>query len=201
MIRRNTWIVLVLLVGLLSFAVYFNNRKALKAIENTPTPQAAFLFTSEEGQISSLRVVASSGGVVELARDQQGVWVLKAPVDAAADQGLAEAAASQVATLRVLDEVDLALEAVGLDRPAYFLTLRFTGGMVHKLNIGSLTPSQSGYYVRVDGKRTVILSAPGVDSLVTIVAFPPYLSTPTPFTIPATETLVPVTEAVPTATP
>ncbi len=201
MIRRNTWIILALLVALLGFTFYFNNRKALTAMENTPAPETAFVFTAEEGQPASIRIVASTGEIVELAHDEQGKWVLKAPIAAAADQGLAESAASQVSTLRVLDEVDLEPAMIGLDHPAYTFTIRFTSGKVHKLDIGSLTPTQSGYYVRVDGKTTKIVSGSGIDALLGLLTFPPYLVTPTPSPLPASETPGPVTEAAPSPTP
>ncbi len=188
MIRRNTWIALVLLAGLIAFAYYYKNQKALNAMEELApsADQPALLFTAEEGQASSIKVVASAGGIVELGRDDQGQWVLKSPQDAPADQGLAEAAASQVSTLRILDEVDLAPDLIGLSQPAYVMSLGFTAGSKHSLEVGDKTPSESGYYVRVDGGRTVILSAPGLEALINLVDFPPYAATPTP--LPATAT-------------
>jgi len=201
MIRRNTWIVLVVLAALLGFSSYYNNNKLLTAIETTPVPETALLFTSEDGLPSRLRIAASSGEVVELAHNSQGAWVLKAPVEGAADQGLAESAASQVSSLRVLDEIDLGPDLIGLDRPDYVITISFTSGKFHKLDIGSPTPSQGGYYARVDGRTTLIVSRAGLDALLGLLTFPPYLATLTPEALPATATPGPVTEASPSPTP
>jgi hypothetical protein len=190
-----------LLVIVLAGIFIFNNRKALKAMEASPTSESSLLFTDTEGQPSSIRVVASTGETVELAHDGQGAWVLTAPFRTAADPALAEASASQVATLRVLSDVDLPLDVLGLDKPAYVITIRFTGGAEHTLEVGSQTPTQSGYYVRVDGFRKAIVSASGLTALLTLVASPPYLDTPTPSPAPATPTAVPVTGAAPSPTP
>lgn len=204
MIRKPTWIVLGLLVAVLVSIFIFNNRKALKtleALEAAPTAESSFLFTAEEGQPSSIKIEASGGEVVVLAHDGQGAWVLNAPVAAAADPAMAEAAASQVSTLRVLADIDLGLDVIGLDKPAYVITVGFTGGTQRKLEVGSQTPTQAGYYVRVDGARTVIVSANGLSALLALLASPPFMESPTPPPAPATPTPAPVTEAAPSPTP
>lgn len=201
MIRKPTWILLVLLAGLIGFMFYYNNKKALSAFETTPTASATFLFGPEDGLPSRIQVESSTGETVELAHDAEQAWTLTLPIEAAADQGLAEAAASQVTTLRVLDQVDLGLEIIGLDRPTYVITIGFTGGTVHKLEVGSLTPTQSGYYVRVDGERLVIVNKTSLDSLLNLVTAPPYAETPTPSPLPPTATPDSATEATPTPTP
>lgn len=182
MIRRNTWIVLVVLAGLVAFTYYNNNKKALEAMEELApsTEESSILFSAEEGLPSSIRIVASTGERVELGRDAQGQWVLEAPEPAAAEQGMAEAAASQVSTLRVLAELDLSPDLIGLTQPAYVMFLGFTGGAEHSLQVGDKTPSETGYYVRVDGGQAVIVSASGLDSLINLLEFPPYAATPTP---------------------
>lgn len=201
MIRKPTWILLVVLAGLIGFMFYYNNQKALTAIETTPTSSTAFLFGPEDGLPSSIKIEASTGETVELAHDADQAWMLKMPIEAAADQGLAEAAASQVTTLRVLDEVGLGLEIIGLDRPVYIITIGFTAGTVHKLEVGSKTPTQSGYYVRVDGEQIVILNLTSLDALLNLVTAPPYAETPTPSPAPATPTPASATEAAATPTP
>ena len=182
MIRRNTWILLLLFAAALLGAILFNRNKAASPADEgaTPPPESLVLFSPEEGAPTSIRVAAAGGGTTELAHNQAGEWVLVAPVAAQADQGLAEAAASQIATLRILDEVSLEPDLLGLARPSYVVTVKFSAGGVHKLEIGDLTPSQSGYYVRLDGQSMLIVGATGLDALLNLATVPPYAASPVP---------------------
>ena len=157
MIRRNTWILLVLLAGLIAFTYYYNNRKALQAMDDLDDAQRGAAHGAlQRGRGSSRR---ASGWQPP----RPGPWSLAGmPRDngcssprrtAEADQGLAEAAATQVSTLRVLDEIELGPSLIGLTQPAYVVTLSFTGGSTHSLEVGDKTPSEGGYYVHVDGAR------------------------------------------------
>jgi hypothetical protein len=197
MIRRNTFYMLILLAILIGITFYFNNRNDLAEFDATSTPEGetGFLFKPEEGLPSRIRVELVSGEVTELARNAGDSWALIHPDRVPADQGLAEAAASQVSSLRVLDEITLALDVVGLDQPEYVITIGFTGGNEHTLEVGSMTPTQSGYYVRVDRGGSVIVSLSSLDSLLNLVTFPPYAQTPTPSPEPVAETPVPPVEA------
>jgi hypothetical protein len=191
MIRSNTWIVLLLFVAVVLGSVLFNRYKAQRPAEEeaaTEVAETRALFTSEEGQPSSIRVTAGTGEATELAHNDAGQWILIAPVAGPADQGLAEAAASQVSTLRVLDEVnELTPDLLGLARPSYVVTVIFTGGTIHKLDVGELTPTQAGYYVRLDGQSTLIVSATGLDALLGLASAPPYAPTPTAGPFPLAE--------------
>jgi hypothetical protein len=103
------------------------------------------------------------------------------PERAAADPGSAEAAASQVTTMRILDRLpEIAPEAVGLDSPEYVVTVRFIGGVERIAQIGVITPTESGYYVRDANGGIVIVSRSSVDALLRLLTNPPYLETPTP---------------------
>ena len=192
MIRRNTWLLLVLLVALVGFSFYLTNQKAKQAAQATPTVSSSTLFSSTDGTPSDIRVVDTAGSSVEIARDTTGRWILKAPTAAAADQGAAEAGATQASALRVLGEVQLGPDVVGLDKPSYTITLVFTGGKTHKLTVGSVTPIQDGYYAQMDGGKTQIIDKPGLDALLGLLSSPPYLATPTPLAS-DTPTLAPVT--------
>ena len=97
MIRRNTWIALLALALLLALSFWLNNQRLLEELEpEAAAPTTEFLFTSEEGLPTRIRVEAGTTEVVELAHNEAGEWTLIQPQQAAADQGLAEAAASQV---------------------------------------------------------------------------------------------------------
>jgi hypothetical protein len=103
------------------------------------------------------------------------------PDEAAADQGSAEAAATQVTTMRILNRVPgLAPEAVGLDDPEYIFSFQFTGGSERVVEVGVLTPTESGYYVRGEDGGIVIVSRSAVDALLGLLTSPPYAPTETP---------------------
>jgi len=214
MIRRNTWIVLVVLLGLVGFSFYLRDAKSRRAAGATPTSGPAPLFTAAEGAPTDIRIENSSGSAVELARDQDGKWVLKAPTQGDANQASAEAAATQVGALRVISDVQLAADVIGLDKPAYTLSVGFGEGKNHRLLVGSVTPIQSGYYVQLDGGQNQVVEKGGLDALLGMLTRPPYLATLTPVasatpsapppTTTGTATLAPIFSpgpATPTSTP
>jgi hypothetical protein len=132
-------------------------------------------------------VRARSGETVELARNAEGAWALKQPMEAAAEQGSSEAIASQVLAMRILEKiVEIAPDLVGLREPAYVLTVKFSNGTERSAQIGVITPSETGYYVQdVSGGNMVIISKSSVDALLGLLNAPPYLETPTPSPVPS----------------
>lgn len=194
-IGLGTWITVLVLAIAIGFAFFFNKQKASQAAQATSTPGSSLLFGSENGTVSGIKIESSTGASVEVIRDVKGTWVLKAPTETAADQAQAEAAATQVAALRVLGDVQLGLDIVGLDKPSYTITITFTGGKTSKLLIGSVTPIQTGYYVQLDGGKTQIVDNQGIDALLGMLTNPPYAATPTPL-----ESATP-TAPTPTSTP
>ncbi len=196
MIRRNTWILLVILAALIGFSFYLTNQKTKQQASATPTAGPTTLFSSAEGQPTDIKIESSTGTSVEMGRNDKGVWVLKAPTQADADQASVEAAATQVGALNVLGDVQLGLDVIGLDKPADTITITFTGGKTHKLTVGSVNPIQTGYYAQLDGGKTQIVDKPGLDALLTMLTNPPYVATATPA---VTDT--PIATATPETTP
>lgn len=202
--RRSTLIYLLLLLVLAGVYYYLNHREKPADIAITLAPEkvVSYLFTADDGVPVSIRVESKAGEVVELAHDANNAWALKLPLEAKAEQGAAEAAASQVTTMRILDTIPgLDLEIAGLDIPEYTITIVFTNGVKRKAEIGVITPTESGYYVLNSDGEVVIVSRSSVDSLLDLLNNPPYLETPTPSPIPATETPLPSTPEAGTVTP
>src|SRR5512142_475345 len=170
MIRRSTVVYIVLLLILVGAHFYLKNsaKTADTATPATATPSAevTYLFPAEQGTPSSIRVDAKSGKLVEVARDADKTWMVTEPLRAKADQGSAEAAASQVTTMRVLDSVpSVDPKIIGLEVPEYVLTVKFTSGVEQTVNVGIVTPTQNGYYVRDTAGKIVIVSKDAVDAL------------------------------------
>src|SRR5271157_3471238 len=180
MIRRNTWILLVILVLLIVGAFYFNNQKKNSVSAATPNASQLYLFTSQDGKPTDIKIEDTTGRSVEIARNSTGAWVLKAPTADAANQGQAEAAATQLTSLNLLGNVQIGLDVVGLDKPTYIMTVTFDNAKAHKVLIGSVNPIQTGYYVQVDGGQVQVADKSGIDSLVNMLTAPPYLATLTP---------------------
>ena len=199
--RASTLITVLLLAGLIGFAFYLNREKEIKDAEITSTSEeAALVFDVVNSNIKSIEIkpADASGEIVKVTRNAENVWALELPIKAEANQGLAEAAASQISALQVAREIDDDPATFGLDNPVYVITVEYADSKKHSLEIGDSTPTNSGYYVRVDNDKMMIVSLSGIDSLLNLVNFPPYLNTPTPTALPPTETPVPPTEAIST---
>ncbi len=197
----GTWVAILFFAALIGLAVMLNRQKTETANEPTPTPGTAPVFGAAVGEPSSIEVAFGKDPVVKIERDETNAWAMTMPDKVEANQGLAEAAASQAASLQFVDELEGDLSIYGLDQPAFVITLSFSDKSKHILEVGDSTPTNSGYYVHLDKKRILIVELSGIDALTNLALFPPYLNTPTPTPLPATATPVPPTEVEATITP
>ena len=206
MIRRSTVVYIVLLLALAGAYYYLNNRSKTADIEVTAEPSAAvtqaYLFTADEGTPTNIRIESKTGEAVEVARGADNAWALIQPKEAKADQAAVEAAATQITTISILDAVpDLDPKIVGLEPPENILTVDFTNGGKRTVDIGVVTPTESGYYARNADGKIVIVSKSAIDSLLGMLTAPPYLETLTPSPVPLTETLTPSPSLTPVSGP
>jgi hypothetical protein len=192
--QAGTWISILMLAALIGLAFYLNSEKEKTGAEDvTPTVETAFIFTAADGMMTSIEVKPAEGGeTVKIARNAENTWAVILPIEAEANQGAAEAAATQLTALPISAQIEdgKSPDIFGLDQPAYIITVEFKGGKTRTLEIGDTTPTNSGYYVRVDKKQMIITSPNGIDALLQLGYFPPYLNTPVP-TAEATATAVP----------
>ena len=196
--RQSTVIYLVLFLLVIGAYYYLNNREQPADIALTltlePTTEVSYLFTAEDGLPTSIRIESKKGEIVEVARNAENAWALILPNEATADQASAEAAASQVTTMQILDRLpDIDPEIVGLTDPEYNIVVKFTSGVERNVKIGVITPTESGYYVQNTDGETVIVSKSSVDALLGLLNNPPYLETPTPSPLTLTETSITLT--------
>ncbi len=182
MVKRPTWILLVILALLIGVYFLIKNH-SLKSAESTPTPSGNdFLVTQSDGVLQSLRISDQKGDNFQMQRDLSKTWVITAPTSSVADQGLAGAAETQVGALSIVTTLVAppVLGDVGLGTPAYTIELGFVNGASHKIEVGNLTPTSSGYYVRYDGGEIYVISQSGIDPLLKMLIAPPYPATETP---------------------
>jgi hypothetical protein len=191
MIKRPTWIVLVLLVLALG-GYFFLKSHPQKSSAATPTAVGTtFLFPSGGPKLKSIRISDQHNNVSMIARDNNGNWNVNLPIPAPADQASAEAAETQVGALSIVTKLDTspAQSAMGLDTPADVIKLVYLDGTQHTIEVGNKTPTSSGYYVRLDNSKLYVISVDGIDPLLQLLANPPYVPTATP--IPPTDTPTP----------
>jgi len=193
MIKRPTWILLIVLA--LVIVAYFVIKNRPLSASTGPTPTALgnnFLVTQADGKLQSLRIFDKQNHIVQMQRDTSGTWVVTLPTTGTADQALAGAAETQVGALLIVTSLgdQLNLVDAGLDSPAYTIELTFVSGIKHVIHVGTLTPTNSGYYVQYDSGNIYVVSQSGIDALLNLLTAPPF---------PATETPAPTLEE--TATP
>jgi hypothetical protein len=184
MIRRSTVVYIVILLTLAGVVYFLNTREQTGEPEATtePTGEISYLFPAEEGVPISIAIKAKTGETVGVARNEENAWMVTLPIEARAEQGSSEAAASQITTMRVLDRIpQIEPEVVGLKEPEYVLNVRFNTGTERTVYVGVVTPTESGYYVQdSSGGEVLIVSKSSVDSLLRMLSSPPYAETPTP---------------------
>lgn len=180
--KRSTWIMLVIFLALAGLLLYLNQEEPVtEGPDSTPTAAPVeYLFTETDGLPTGIDIKSKTGEQVALTRNEAGEWVLKQPIETEANQGSAEAAASQLTTLRIVSRPEVAPADAGLVQPSYIMTVELTGGTVKTVRIGDLTPTESGYYTIVnESDEVLIVSKTGLDSLLMLVSSPPYVNTPT----------------------
>jgi len=194
MVKRPTWILLAILA--LAIGAYFLIKsRPFKAAALTPTAAGDnYLITHSDGVLQSLHIDDAKGNSFQMQRDLSKTWVVTAPSSGVADQALASEAETQVGALRIVTVIGKPseLSSMGLDVPADTLNLSFVSGATHKIEVGKLTPTSSGYYIRFDKGKIFVISQSGIDALLNLLTAPPFPATATPSpTVEGTSTPVP----------
>ncbi len=171
--RRSVWVLLAILVALIGLALYLENYKPKPGF--VPPPQqtpSQFLFTlGEDVIVTGIRIeVVTEEKIIAVERGEDGFWqVIEAP-QAEIEQGMIEAAASQVTALRLLAKgLSLSPVDVGVREPAYLVDVTFSDDVEHAFRVGNVTPSGSGYYIQSADGEIAIIDRDGFDSLLTLI--------------------------------
>ena len=196
MLKRSTWILLAILA--LAVGAYFlikNQSARVKALAPTAT-SAGYLISPADGVLQSLRIFNNKGNNFQMQRDLSKAWVVTAPTSGAADQGLAGAAETQVGALSIVIMLSTSPDpgSFGLVNPVDTMELGFVSGATHKIEVGNLTPTSSGYYARFDGGKIYVIAQSGIDALLNLLTSPPFPATATPVATP-----VPINTPTPSA--
>jgi hypothetical protein len=210
MVKRSTWIMIALLAVLAGLAYYLQQpdnliKKAFPSATGTPTAEPlGTLLSPTDAPLNSISVQGADGHSAVIERTNTGWLLLIDGESVPADQAAAEQIASQAPTVRLVETIKTAtpdtLSAFGLDKPAYIYKLNVAGGKFVTFKIGNTTLSGSGYYLQKEDGSVVVIDN-GIDLVLGLLRQPPYKFTPTPSSVPVTETPTPSEDTAGTLTP
>lgn len=187
MIKRSTWVLLSVMILVVAAYVFIKANPSKPSVSTPTATGDTFLVTKSDGVLQSLKIYDRKNQTFQMQRDLSKTWVITAPTSGMADQALAGAAETQVGALRIITTLNPAPDSgsMGLEQPTYTLELGFVSGPSHKIEVGKLTPTGSGYYVRYDSLKISVISQSGIDALLNLLTAPPFPATATP--LPASE--------------
>ena len=183
MIRRSTWIVLVVFAALSALVIYLQKRPAPEASQLTPTPEKSLVFGLDVNLVTGLRIIGPDGRAFYATRTSDGNWTLVEPANPnPIDSAKVESNLQQLLALQTLSRLEAppALEAVGLVAPAHIVEIQLSDGSRHRLEVGNQTATASGYYVRVDNTELLVANKFTLDPILAMVKTTPLMPTPTP---------------------
>jgi hypothetical protein len=177
MVRRTTWIVLVIFLGLLAFSLYWQNSDKENQEEITPSPVVESLLDISSDEISTLRIEDEGGRAVEIKRVEGNEWILVVPKSEATDSNAVEGMVNQFVSSHVLSTIDPAPpdDATGLKNPEYQIHLLLKKGRQMIINVGVQTATGSGYYVKMDDGFVKIVDKFGLEAVTNLIYQPPVL--------------------------
>lgn len=181
MVRRTTWVLLLLFAALAIFALYVS-REGISLVSGEPTQTAQpELIDFDTASIRELIIEDNQDRAVTLARNQDGSWTYTIPADLNGESSEIEAAVDSIASLRILNRLETAsdLHVYGLSTPAYVVNITLEGGKKQVLLIGLETPTGSGYYAQFNEGDALIIDRFGVENILNLLIDPPIV-TPIP---------------------
>ncbi|MFZ0532791.1 MAG: DUF4340 domain-containing protein [Anaerolineales bacterium] len=206
MVRRPTWILLVVFVFLIGFTLLFQRYQSNKAdntATSTPTSPGAALYNLTNTQVNEVKIADTTGDKIDLYLDPgTSNWAIAdVPVNQA-DTFQIESISAQLFSLQVEETLTQTppLDSIGLDTPAYTISMTTSDGSQLITYVGTQTAIGSGYYVRVDSGQVVIVDKVVMDDVLNLLKNPPLLPTATP-DVSALETASPIepgSQATPT---
>jgi Domain of unknown function (DUF4340) len=197
MVRRSTWIMLLLFAALVGFAFFFQRNRATQAVSTatpTPTIQPVYLFSLGDSELSNIKIVAQAGKSINLYRDQStSKWAITNLPPGQADSTKIDSIGTEFRSMQIEETLSqtIALSSIGLELPAYTITLTTTLGTQFVAYVGIQTAIGSGYYIREPNGQVAIVGKTPMESILNLIDNPPLLPTATPEVTPP-ETVTPV---------
>ncbi len=193
MMRRSTWVILIIAVVLVAAFVYWQRTRGSRepvVEEATPTAGAQLEFAFTSAQVSEAVLQDADGNTVVLERGSDGSWTLVRPKTNLTDSQAVENALMQFLEPQTVSQLgpETPLSDLGLKPPAYRILLRLDDDSKVVINIGKVTPTGSGYYVLNSGKgRSIfVVSKFNLEEFLGLITEPP-IATPTATPLPMPE--------------
>jgi hypothetical protein len=185
MVKRSTWIMLILLV--LAAGLYWYLQKPGNLVSKalyagaTPTSEPLGTLVAPNFEVEGFTLQAASGQSISITRENE-LWMVDTGKKETADQESAASANSQAQALELVGKVASApdLTGFGLEQPSYLLKLNIVNGTPLTFKIGNPTVTGNGYYVQREAGEVVIVNKDGLDYLINLLDEPPVMNTPTP---------------------
>jgi hypothetical protein len=202
MIRKPTWIVLIVFAILAAGAFLWQRNEAEKEPEplllNSSEEAPGMLFENRD-RLVGMRIERVDDRVVEFHTDANGNWQVTWPQGQETDSDMAGQTIALITNVSLVAAVKdaVALEDLQLKPPVYRIEVSMSDGTTWRASIGKSTPTGSGYYVLTSDRRLVIASKYALDAILGLVDNLPLKPTPTA-TIPAEPTLEPALQTTPT---
>jgi len=174
MIRRPTWILLAIFVIVLA-AAWLWQRNSTKKAEAAPTPTSApMLLDIDPNNIRDLKIKDAQGKQLYLRRLGGGVWIMTEPERQNVDMDKVTTVVQSIAFIDILSTLSTPppTDQIGLATPAYVVTITDQTGKSTIFEVGAETPTQTGYYIRMNG-TVYVVSKMNIDNLVDMLKNPP----------------------------
>jgi hypothetical protein len=196
MVRRTTWVLLIIFSLLLGFAWLFQRYQTNKA-DNiatlAPTDELTNIYNLVEKQVNEVSIMDSRGDKIVFTRNSGSEqWSIADIPSEQADSFQIESTLAQLFSIKAQETLTQTppLDAIGLNIPGYSIIIKTVEGESIITYVGSLTPIENGYYIRVNSGPVVISDKVVLGDVINMLANPPIAATPTPIiTIP--ETILP----------
>jgi uncharacterized ParB-like nuclease family protein len=154
--KRSTLILILIAVGLGAFVYFYEIKRGGTRDEKTETSKPAFNFKRED--LASLTL--TRGGQTVALEQQDNKWVIKQPVNAAADQSTVDSLVNGLTGARIERSLQASaeeLKSYGLQEPAVIIELKLKNGEQHRLRLGAKAPVGVSVYGQVDQSPEVAL--------------------------------------------
>ena len=176
MIRRSTWIFIIIFVVLTAVASYWERSGNQVEVTPTATPRISLLDLNVSS-VTRLEILDNQGASLALSKDDAGNWIIEEPVGEIDTSIDLSSKIESFITVRALSALDSPPpgDASGLYGGAYTITLSLSGDDQRTVVVGSETVTGSGYYVQVND-TVFVVDKFTIENLVDLLQNPPYIT-------------------------
>jgi hypothetical protein len=171
MVRRNTWILLgllVVLVGVAFFIPWYQGKQP----KPTPTISAvAAQPVIPSGTVAQFTVQSIGGKKVVVKSAGNNSWTVIDPTNLTYDPNTVGTAAAFFKTAMVQTALPTQppADAMGINAPTSVITMVMTDGSQKVMRVGKATPTGDGYYVQIDTAPAFTVSSTDLTGLLSLL--------------------------------